>query len=60
MSGEEGGAPPGQTDVEAEAYESAMRRLFEIVQPILRRDPGERFPTRDELYDRPMRIFGER
>ena len=38
-----------------DAYEAAMREMFAVVKPMKRRKPGERFPTRDELYDRPKR-----
>ena len=38
-----------------DSYEAAMRAHFAIVKPMKRRNPGERFPTRDELYDRPKR-----
>lgn len=37
------------------AYESAMRTMFEIVKPVKFEKAGGRFPTRDELYDRPKR-----
>jgi hypothetical protein len=37
------------------AYDSAMRTMFEIVKPVKFEKPGGRFPTRDELYDRPKR-----
>jgi hypothetical protein len=37
------------------AYAAAMREHFAIITPVKRRKPGERFPTRDELYDRPKR-----
>jgi hypothetical protein len=37
------------------AYAAAMRDMLAIVKPMKRRNPGERFPTRDELYDRPKR-----
>ena len=40
---------------EEDSYEAAMRAHFAIVKPMKRRDPGERYPTRDELYDRPKR-----
>jgi hypothetical protein len=38
-----------------DGYEAAMREHFAMVKPIALRKPGERFPTRDELYDRPKR-----
>jgi hypothetical protein len=38
-----------------EAYEASMKAMFEIVQPVKFEKPGGRFPTRDELYDRPKR-----
>ena len=36
-----------------ESYESAMREMFASVKPVKFEKPGGRFPTRDELYDRP-------
>ena len=38
-----------------EAYEAAMREMFAIVKPVNFEKPGGRFPTREELYDRPKR-----
>ena len=38
-----------------DAYEAAMREMFAILKPMKRRKPGQRLPTRDELYDRPKR-----
>ena len=32
-----------------------MRDHFAIVKPVKFEKPGGRFPTRDELYDRPKR-----
>jgi hypothetical protein len=40
---------------EADANEAAMREHLAMVKPRVRRKPGERFPTRDELHDRPKR-----
>lgn len=37
------------------AYAAAMREMFAIVKPVKFEKPGGRFPTRDELYDRPKR-----
>ncbi len=37
------------------AYDAAMRKHFEMVKPVMFEKPGGRFPTRDELYDRPKR-----
>jgi hypothetical protein len=34
------------------SYELAMKRFF-AVQPRPLKGPGEKYPTRDELYDRP-------
>jgi hypothetical protein len=39
----------------SEAYQAAMRRFFarrSFDQPLS--NPGDRYPTRDELYDRPV------
>lgn len=36
-------------------YAAAMREMFAIVKPVKFEKPGGRFPTRDELYDRPKR-----
>jgi hypothetical protein len=38
----------------AKAYEAAMQRFFarEWTEPL--REPGEKLPTRDEIYDRPV------
>jgi hypothetical protein len=40
----------------AQAYEAAMHRFFalakEIAAPLT--EPGEKLPTRDEIYDRPV------
>jgi hypothetical protein len=33
-------------------YELAMKRFFSV-QPRPLKGPGEKYPTRDELYDRP-------
>jgi hypothetical protein len=38
-----------------DAYEAAMREHFASVTPVKFEKPGGRFPTRDELYDRPKR-----
>jgi hypothetical protein len=38
-----------------DAYEAAMREHFAMVEPVKFKKPGGRFPTRDELYDRPKR-----
>jgi len=38
-----------------DGYEAAMREMFAVVKPMKRRKPGEKLPTRDELYDRPKR-----
>lgn len=38
-----------------DGYEAAMREHFAIVKPVKFDKPGGRFPTRDELYDRPKR-----
>ncbi len=32
-----------------------MRQHFAIIKPMRRSNPGDRLPTRDELYDRPQR-----
>ncbi len=37
------------------AYAAAMREMFASVKPVKFEKPGGRFPTRDELYDRPKR-----
>ena len=37
------------------AYEIAMRDHFALIKPVKFEKPGGRFPTRDELYDRPKR-----
>lgn len=37
------------------SYEAAMREMFASVKPVKFEKPGGRFPTRDELYDRPKR-----
>jgi hypothetical protein len=37
------------------AYQSAMRDHFAMIKPVKFEKPGGRFPTRDELYDRPKR-----
>ena len=37
------------------AYQNAMRDHFAMIKPIKFEKPGGRFPTRDELYDRPKR-----
>ena len=36
-----------------DAYEAAMQRWLAI-KPVPLRAPGEKLPTRDELYDRPV------
>lgn len=36
---------------QAREYERAMRRFFAI-KPMALKRPGDRYPTRDELYDR--------
>ena len=38
-----------------DAYDAAMRDHFAMVKPVKFEKPGGRFPTRDELYDRPKR-----
>ena len=38
-----------------EAYNNAMRDHFVMIKPVKFEKPGGRFPTRDELYDRPKR-----
>jgi hypothetical protein len=37
------------------AYQAAMRDHFAMIKPVKFEKPGGRFPTRDELYDRPKR-----
>ena len=37
------------------AYQTAMRDHFALIKPVKFEKPGGRFPTRDELYDRPKR-----
>jgi hypothetical protein len=37
------------------AYAAAMREMFASVKPVKFEKPGGRFPSRDELYDRPKR-----
>jgi len=37
------------------AYQTAMRDHFAMIKPVKFEKPGGRFPTRDELYDRPKR-----
>ncbi len=37
------------------AYQAAMREHFAMIEPVKFEKPGGRFPTRDELYDRPKR-----
>ena len=37
------------------AYDKAMRDHFAMIKPVKFVKPGGRFPTRDELYDRPKR-----
>jgi hypothetical protein len=37
------------------AYQNAMRDHFAMIKPVKFEKPGGRFPTRDELYDRPKR-----
>ena len=43
----------GQHMREVRDYDAAMRR-FMAKRPVMLRRAGERFPTRDELYDRPV------
>ena len=45
----------GETNVEKddEAYEAAMAEFFALITPTFVLQPGERLPTREELYDRP-------
>jgi hypothetical protein len=38
-----------------DAYADAMRDHFAMIKPVKFEKPGGRFPTRDELYDRPKR-----
>lgn len=37
----------------SEAYQAAMRSYFSR-RPRILSNPGDRYPTRDELYDRPV------
>ena len=38
----------------AKAYEAAMQRFFAREWKVPLREPGEKLPTRDEIYDRPV------
>ena len=36
-------------------YETAMKKMFAMIEPVKFQKPGGRFPRREELYDRPRR-----
>lgn len=38
---------------QGDEYRAAMDQFFAVLPWRLRDDPNERYPTRDELYDRP-------
>lgn len=38
----------------SDAYQAAMRAFFSKAPAHPLRNPGERYPTREELYDRPV------